>query len=726
MPRSYSLLAIAYCSAALFACGGGGGLGPPSTSSVTVSPAVVSVLIGDTVALSATVADAEGTTLPDRAISWASAEQAIATISRSGVVTGIAAGSTEVSATSEGKSGAAQVVVMPAPAASITITPNPITLGVGQSQALKATPKDAAGATLEGRTIAWASSAAGVAVVTDVGVLIGVATGQATVTARSEGVSASVAVTVTALPPVAVATVTVSPQDGTITVDETLQLTASLADAQGRPLAGRVVTWSSANDATATVSSAGIVTGRSPGTVAIAATSEGKTGTTRMTVQPVPPASVATVIVSPPMATVDVDGTVQLTAALADAQGRSLTDRTVSWSSATAGTATVSTTGIVTGKAPGTVTVTAASEGKTGTSEITVSEPAADFSIQCPAATVAQNASASTFCTANLQVGTSSLILFGVTGAPGGMIVVFSPNPITPPNPGSGSSFVDLNVDGTVAPGSYTLTISGERSGRTISTPLEVTVTRGTAAVHAVYLVPADRTANPAYTTAIDQALTSIQGFYHDQLANGRNFRLATAHVSVVQSGKPAAFFATPPAGQASDQATFFNNVTAEGLELTGGRFFDPDNIWIYYIDADPACGQFGGAGTSGVTELPANDLRGLAGLPQVAICPGDTPDTSPISRWIGGLGHEIGHAFGLPHPASCEAGDPSCPGGTLMWLGYLTYPNTDLLESDKALLNGSRYFTVGPADVLPSTAMTASPQARAWSRAQPSVRPVP
>jgi cold shock protein len=51
----------------------------------------------------------------------------------------------------------------------------------------------------------------------------------------------------------------------------------------------------------------------------------------------------------------------------------------------------------------------------------------------------------------------------------------------------------------------------------------------------------------------------------------------------------------------------------ADGFALTGGRFFDPENRWIFYLDADPACGQITG-GTSGVALLPANDLRGSPG----------------------------------------------------------------------------------------------------------------
>ncbi|MEW5927370.1 MAG: Ig-like domain-containing protein, partial [Gemmatimonadota bacterium] len=81
---------------------------------------------------------------------------------------------------------------------------------------------------------------------------------------------------------------------------------------------------------------------------------------------------VATVTVSPAAPTVEAGKPVQLTAALADAGGNPLTGRTVAWSSSSAAVATVSGSGLVTGVAPGTATITAASEGKSGSAAVTV------------------------------------------------------------------------------------------------------------------------------------------------------------------------------------------------------------------------------------------------------------------------------------------------------------------------------------------------------------------
>src|SRR5207245_2695435 len=97
---------------------------------------------------------------------------------------------------------------------------------------------------------------------------------------------------------------------------QTVQLTATPRDAGGNPLSGQTVTWSSSNTAVAAVSNSGLVSGVTPGSATITATSEGKSGTSSITVTNVP---VATVDVTPPSASVQAGQTVQLTATPKDA-----------------------------------------------------------------------------------------------------------------------------------------------------------------------------------------------------------------------------------------------------------------------------------------------------------------------------------------------------------------------------------------------------------------------
>ncbi|HXW97797.1 MAG TPA: DUF4038 domain-containing protein, partial [Gemmatimonadales bacterium] len=95
-----------------------------------------------------------------------------------------------------------------------------------------------------------------------------------------------------------------------------------------------------------------------------------QTGTASITVT-IPP--VATVTVTPASASIMVGQSVPLTATTKDASGNVLTGRVISWASSDPGTASVGATGVVTGVAPGgPVTITATSEGQSGTASVTV------------------------------------------------------------------------------------------------------------------------------------------------------------------------------------------------------------------------------------------------------------------------------------------------------------------------------------------------------------------
>src|SRR5207247_2512576 len=80
-------------------------------ASVTVSPATATVQVGQTMQLAAAPKDANGNSLSGRTITWASGSTAVATVSASGFVTGVAAGSVTITATSEGQSGTATITV---------------------------------------------------------------------------------------------------------------------------------------------------------------------------------------------------------------------------------------------------------------------------------------------------------------------------------------------------------------------------------------------------------------------------------------------------------------------------------------------------------------------------------------------------------------------------------------------------------------------------------------
>jgi hypothetical protein len=113
----------------------------------------------------------------------------------------------------------------------------------------------------------------------------GLTPGEYTVTATAKGFSTAATVILTNIP---VASVSVSPASATLSIGATQQLSAVAKDSAGNTLTGRVITWSSSNPAVATVSGSGLVTAIAAGSATITATSEGKNGTSVITV-PAPP-----------------------------------------------------------------------------------------------------------------------------------------------------------------------------------------------------------------------------------------------------------------------------------------------------------------------------------------------------------------------------------------------------------------------------------------------------
>ena len=172
-------------------------------------------------------------------------------------------------------------------------------------------------------------------------------------------------------PPAPVASVTVTAAQPSVVVGASVQMLVSTLDASGNVLTGRTMTWSTSDAAVATVDGSGSVTGKSPGTATITATSEGRTGSAPITVL----TDVATVVVSPNPAVVISTLSVQLTATAHGADGLPLTGKTFTWTTADVLTATVDGDGQLTGGTPGATTVSAASEGIEGEAAVDVLTP---------------------------------------------------------------------------------------------------------------------------------------------------------------------------------------------------------------------------------------------------------------------------------------------------------------------------------------------------------------
>ncbi|MDX2060387.1 MAG: Ig-like domain-containing protein [Gemmatimonadales bacterium] len=148
---------------------------------------------------------------------------------------------------------------------------------------------------------------------------------------------------------------------------DTLRLVATVKDQNGNPMTGRPVTWTSNSDPVATVSAAGLVTAVTQGQATISATAEGRTGSAVVTVD----APAAAIALDRAEAVVEVGTTLQLRAAVTDAQGNALQGRRVVWTSTSPEVASVSEAGLVSVR-HGATSVVATVEGKADTAAIRV------------------------------------------------------------------------------------------------------------------------------------------------------------------------------------------------------------------------------------------------------------------------------------------------------------------------------------------------------------------
>lgn len=247
-------------------------------ASLTITPDPATVEAGGTVTLEASPRSEGGMVLPDRSVDWSSEDPSVATVDDQGVVSGVSEGSTTVTASVEGVEATVTVTVQVS-VAVVEVEPAEAELTVGQSLDLSATPRAGDGSALD-REVVWSSSAESVATVDGEGRVDAVGEGSTTISATSEGVEGTAAITVTN----PVASIELSAPVQGIVAGGTTQLTATLRDGGGNVLDDREVTWSSSDEAVATVDADGLVTTLATGVVTLTAMSEGVEATVELTV----------------------------------------------------------------------------------------------------------------------------------------------------------------------------------------------------------------------------------------------------------------------------------------------------------------------------------------------------------------------------------------------------------------------------------------------------------
>ncbi|WP_213842676.1 Ig-like domain-containing protein [Enterobacter hormaechei] len=240
----------------------------PFTQSVTITPAAPSVLAGKTVQLSA------GITMSKSADSftWTSANDQVATVSGTGLVTGVTPGKVKITATGKQTqlSASVEVTVKPVSVESVTVTPDSTSVEKRKSVKLRV---DVQPSNATNKRVTWTSKNSDKATVDQNGNVAGIAVGTATIEVVSQDGSHKATATVEVTEPVvAVTGVSVDPSTTSVEANKTVQLTANIEPAGAT---NKRVTWASKNAEFATVDSAtGLVTGVVAGTATIEVTTE--------------------------------------------------------------------------------------------------------------------------------------------------------------------------------------------------------------------------------------------------------------------------------------------------------------------------------------------------------------------------------------------------------------------------------------------------------------------
>ncbi|MBP5390538.1 MAG: Ig domain-containing protein [Bacteroidales bacterium] len=369
MKKTYTLLSLLGLTLIFFSCGGGGDNGKPSgpitpdkvaVTSVSLSKTTADLEIGSTLQLSATVSPSNAT---DKSVTWSSSNASAATVTPTGLVTGKAEGTSNITATAGGKSATCKVTVKkPAVAVtSVELDQTDITIKVGETQTLKATVKPD---NASDKTVAWGSSKPDIASVDNNGKVTAIKEGVASITASCGGKTASCKVTVEkAIVPVVSITLSQTSLALTEGDSETITATINPIDASDQ-----TVTWSSSNTSVAEVNS-GNISAKSPGNTVITASCGDKSATCQVTVN-AKVIEVTSITLSQTSLTLTEGDSKTITATINPSNA---TDKTVTWTSSNTGVAEVS-NGNISAKSPGNVDITASCGGKSATCRVTVNE----------------------------------------------------------------------------------------------------------------------------------------------------------------------------------------------------------------------------------------------------------------------------------------------------------------------------------------------------------------
>ncbi|RPA31090.1 Ig-like domain-containing protein [Shewanella frigidimarina] len=341
-------------------------------SSIALTPVEPSIAKGITQQFTAIGTYSDGISVDITAsANWSSADTLVATMNTSGAAKGVSIGSSIITADFQAQSATSLLTVTDASLTSIMLTPANPHIPKGNTLQLTATGIYSDGISVDITSSAiWSSADTLIATVNADGVVSGITSGSAIITATSAALSSTTTVTVT---DTTLTSIAVTPGNQTIVKGSNKQLTATGTYSDGS-LANITasVTWSSADTLVATVNNSGLASGIETGSSLISASSGALSGSTNLTITG---AALNSIVVSPTNLSL-VKGMNKQFAATATYSDGSVADisTSVTWSSADTLVATIDVNGLANGKAAGSSLITATSGAQSNSTNLTVTD----------------------------------------------------------------------------------------------------------------------------------------------------------------------------------------------------------------------------------------------------------------------------------------------------------------------------------------------------------------
>lgn len=311
-----------------------------TVTALAIAPAAPAVAKGGALQLTATATLSDGSAFDATGTAaWSSSAQAIATVSETGLASGLSAGSAALSATLRGKTAQVSLRVNAATLLAVSVAPGSLALPLGLFQGLRAIAVYSDGTTTDATGgVAWSSDLPAAVSVDQAGVVRALQKGRARISAALGGVQglALVDATEATLTALSLLPAALSLPIGT---SGRLRAIGTFSDHTLKEVSADA-TWSTQAPAIATVDANGLVSGLAKGSSQVAALLTGQTATASVDVTD---AALAALVIAPVSVVLPVGATQRLFATGIYSDG-TLHDATASatWSSDTAAVATLS------------------------------------------------------------------------------------------------------------------------------------------------------------------------------------------------------------------------------------------------------------------------------------------------------------------------------------------------------------------------------------------------